>query len=335
MKKTLIALAAVVAAGGAFAQSTVSLTGGVSFAFQSVPSAVGNISGLAVTDGSLYVNATEDLGGGMKAAAFMNFDNGPAQFNDPTGFNRRAMGLSLMGGFGRVSFANTRSSDLIASAWISPSNLSNGFYDNGIQGRAPIDALTYTTPSFSGFTASLAYVESGGVALVAGAQANVGYSTVNGNGDGSGKYTTTTSVLGLQYANGPLAGALAFKTSSYNNDYPVPAAAIARSTNAEGVISYDFGVAKVALGFDTATAGVVASSFNDATSWALGLSVPIGAVTVGADWVQRDNQNAYQVGMKYDLSKRTNVNLSFGRSTVLSNALVDGSQYRLSLNHAF
>jgi len=335
MKKTLIALAAVVAAGGAFAQSTVSLTGSVSFAFQSVPTAVGNVAGLAVTDGSLFVNATEDLGGGMMAAAFMNFDNGPAQFNDPTGFNRRAMGLSLSGGFGKVSFANTRSSDLIASSWIAPSNLSNGFYDNGIQGRAPIDILTYTTPSFSGFTASLSYVESGGVALVAGNQLTGGYSTVNGNGDGGGKFTTVTTVLGLNYSNGPLAGALAFKSSNYNTDYPVAAATIARSTNAEGVISYDFGVAKVALGFDTGTAGVVSSSFNDATAWGLGVAVPVGAVTVGANWVQRDNQNAYEAAIKYDLSKRTNVNLSFGRSTVLANALVDGSQYRLSLNHAF
>lgn len=334
MKKTLIALAAVVAAGGAFAQSTVSLTGGVSFGFQSKPStaAVGNIAGLTATDGSLYVNVSEDLGGGMKAAAFMNFDNGPDQFNI-AGFNRRAMGLSVTGGFGRVSFANTRSSDLIASAFIAPSNLPNGFYDNGIQGRAPIDILTYVTPSFSGFTGSLSYVESGGSLIAAGYQAN-------GAGDGNNKFTTTTVVLGLNYANGPLAGGLAFKSSNYNGDYAngaatVAAGNIARSTNAEGVISYDFGVAKVALGFDTGTAGVVSSAFNDATAWALGVAVPVGAVTVGANWAQRDSVNAYEAVVKYDLSKRTNVNLSFGRGSALSNAGTDGGQYRLSLNHAF
>ena len=334
MKKTLIALAAVVAAGGAFAQSTVSLTGGVSFGFQSKPTAVGNVAGLSATDGSLYVNVSEDLGGGLTAAASMNFDNGPDQFNI-AGFNRRAMGLSLAGGFGKVSFANTRSGDLIAGAFIAPSNLPNGFYDNGIQARSAIDILTYTTPSFSGFTGNLSYVESGGSLAL-------GY-PANGAGDGNNKFTTTTVVLGLNYANGPLAGGLAFKSSNYNGDYAngaatVAAGNIARSTNAEGVISYDFGVAKVALGFDTGTAGVVTSAFNDATAWAFGVAVPVGAVTVGANWAQRDSINAYEVAVKYDLSKRTNVNLSFGRGNspvVMPNATTDGSQYRLSLNHAF
>ena len=331
MKKTLIALAAV-AATSAFAQSTVSLTGNVGFGFQSVSNAANfTVSGLTMTDATVAVTAMEDLGGGMKATANMTFDTGGSQFNTVGNFNRRNTSLSLAGGFGSVAFANTRSGDLMTRAMVAPAALPDGIYDSsGILARAPIDILTYTTPSFSGFTGSLSYVESGTTAV-----ATPGYAAT-GQGDGGNKYTTTTTVLGLNYANGPLAAGLSFKSSSYNSDYPIAAALIARSTNAEGFLTYDFGMAKVGLGFDTANSGVVAGAVNDATAWSFGVAVPVGAITLGVNWAQRDVNNMYEAVVKYDLSKRTAVHASFGRQSADSVAGgVDGNQYRIGLFHAF
>ena len=338
MKKTLIALAAV-AATSAFAQSTVSLTGNVGFGFQNSPA---QVSGLTMTDATVAMTATEDLGGGMMAGANMTFDTGGAQFNIAGNFNRRNTSVYLAGGFGRVSMANTRGGDLLTAALVAPASLNDGIYDSsGIISRVPIDILTYTTPNFSGFTGSLSYVESGTTAA-----GGAGYATTL-QGDGGGKFTTLTTVLGLNYANGPLAAGLAFKTSTFNSDYTTIVAVgggiassaannIARNTNAEGFLTYDFGVAKVGLGFDTALAGVVASAVNDATAWSFGVSAPIGAFTVGVNWAQRDVNNMYEAVVNYDLSKRTAINVSFGRQSFDAVAgVTDGQQYRVRLLHAF
>lgn len=337
MKKTLIAVAAL-AATGAFAQSTVSLTGNVGFGFQSVSNAANfTQSGLTMTDATVAMTAMEDLGGGMKAGANMTFDTGGSQFNTVGNFNRRNTSVYVSGNFGMVSMANTRSGDLMTKAMVAPAALPDGIYDSsGVLARAPIDILTYTTPKFSGFSASLSYVESGAPAAVTAGYANNPITLVPTQGDGTGKYTTTTTVLGLDYANGPLAAGLAFKSSSFNSDYPVAAALIVRSTNAEGYLTYDFGVAKVGLGFDTANAGAPAGAVNDATAWSFGVAAPIGAFTIGVNWAQRDVNNMYEAVVNYDLSKRTAINVSFGRQSFDSvPGGVDGNQYRIRLLHAF
>jgi Gram-negative porin len=66
----------------------------------------------------------------------------------------------------------------------------------------------------------------------------------------------------------------------------------------------------------------------------LGVSVPFGATTVGVNWGKRDAASFTQVAAQYDLSKRTNVNLSLGNDTQ-SGTSGTNDQYRLSLNHSF
>jgi len=364
MKKTLIAVAAL-AATGAFAQSSVTISGNVGIGYQSVDSvgsaaaaapvnaagvAVGPATllsgsgtnrGLAMTDATLAFTAVEDLGGGMKAMANMTFDTGGSTFNTAGNFNRRNTSVGVSGGFGTISLANTRSSDLMTNAMVAPASLSDGIYDSsGVISRSPIDILTYVTPDFSGFKGSLSYVE-GGSTGVNGTNAPSGFA---GQGDGGTYFSTTTVVLGLSYANGPLAGALAFKTSSFDLARNPGIAANARNTNSEGFITYDFGVAKVGLGFDTALAGVAPGpAVSDATAWSFGVSAPIGAFTIGANWAQRDVNNMYEAVINYDLSKRTAINVSFGRQSFDSSAPggsnggveTNGNQYRIRLLHAF
>jgi predicted porin len=105
MKKSLIALAAVAAASGAFAQSTVTLFGGADLNYRSVTSGTNKFSGIAqdgIYSSRFGVMGTEDLGGGLKAGFHfeggMNPDTGT-----PAGFNfQRKSTVGVMGGFGEV-----------------------------------------------------------------------------------------------------------------------------------------------------------------------------------------------------------------------------------------
>ncbi len=220
MKKTLIALAAL-ASTAAFAQSTVNLTGVVGFAYQQAPS---KVKGFTNTDATIAVAVAEDLGGGLRANAAIQFDAASSQFANA--LNRRNTSIGLSGGFGSVSLANTRSADLITRGMVAPSNLVDGMYDSsGVITRSPIDVLTYTAPAFSGVTPYFQYVETGSVATAQ-----------DGNTDPANKVT----VLGANYANGPLAAGIAFKSTSGT----IPAGA--KKTNTELFATYDFGVARVA-----------------------------------------------------------------------------------------
>lgn len=382
MKKTLIALAAL-AATSAFAQSSVTITGNVGIGYQSVdsrggtntqtlssglglagtgsalvtPSTVGTQvtspavlqsgtnRGLAVTDVTLAFTAVEDLGGGMRANANITLDTSGSQFNTAGNFNRRNTSVGLSGNFGSVTLANTRASDLMTRAMVAPASLSDGIYDSsGILARPPIDVLSYTTPNFSGFTGSLSYVELGAVAAPT-------IQNFFGQGDGNTNFNNTVTVLGLNYANGPIAAGLAFKSHAFSNMTAAAVAAMARSTNTEGFITYDFGMAKVGLGFDSANVAATSPSaavnaVNDATAWAFGVSVPLGAATIGVNWAQRDVNNMYEAVVNYDLSKRTAVNFSFGRQSFDAvdavtapagqfGAETNGNQYRIRLMHSF
>jgi predicted porin len=66
----LAALAVVAASGAAFAQSSVSLTGKLRFAYGTAKAVDGaKTTGVGVTDGDWNIAAVEDLGGGLKAGA--------------------------------------------------------------------------------------------------------------------------------------------------------------------------------------------------------------------------------------------------------------------------
>ena len=132
MKKTLVAVAALAVAGGAFAQSTVSLTGKLAFAYESAKAQTSGAktSGLRVTDGDFVLTAVEDLG------------------------------VALMGGFGRVTIGAVESGNGIiglASAGAPTRGL-----DNGVTSAAAgnVDWLAYHTNSMGGFTATVQYVDS-------------------------------------------------------------------------------------------------------------------------------------------------------------------------------
>ncbi|NDP40338.1 MAG: porin [Rhodoferax sp.] len=334
MKKTLIALAVLATAGTAFAQSTVSLTGIVGAAAQSYDTIGGSRQrGISLTDATIKVGVTEDLGSGLKAAAGIEFDESSERFGNA--LNRRKTFVSLTGGFGQVSFTNVRSGNLLTQGMVAPANLYLGIYDGSmVVNRSPVDALTYGT-KFGDFTASVQYVESAT--------------------DGAQNGAVKVGVLNGGYAKGPLAVGIAVKGYSFREDLPMGLER-ARKNRLEAFATYDLGVAKFGVGYDGKNVGtsdaVYAANlaneyasirtpgtadyvrFNRAAAWSVGVSAPLGAFTVGANYAKRDIAKLTEVVAKYDLSKRTNLNASFGRQTA-NEGTDSGNQYRIGMYHSF
>lgn len=352
MKKTLVALAALAVVGAASAQS-VSMTGVIGAAYQSVDSAFGTAQrGMTLTNADFKLTAMEDLGGGLRAIASASFETpvtGSATNtatgavgstgNFGQGVVRRDTSVALMGSFGTVSFTNSRSTNLLTKGMVAPANLQDGIYDSNVITRAPVDVLTYQTTSMNGLQGLVQYVESGPGLTAAGV-------------DGNATPSVSILVLGATYTQGPLAVGAQYKMHYFLDADTNAVAAlggIARKNRLEAFATYDLGPAKIGFGYDGGIVGTVdnaavfgqpAVDFNQASAYSLGVSAPIGAITVGANWAKRDTANMFETVAKYDLSKRTNVNASWGRQSNdaknnAAGAVTTGHQYRLGLYHNF
>ena len=315
MKKTLIALAAVASlatSGAAFAQATIS--GGVGFA--SIKNLAGTSQGLLNTGAWLDVAASEDLGGGMKVSAFMelNMDSSRASAGSAYSGDRN---MTLSTPSFSLTLANSRSGGNQAAALVAPVNLWDGYWGaGGVITRANVDAAVLSVPMAGGLTLQGKYVESG-----------PDYATSAG---------TTTMVLGAIYAAGPLKVAGFVNQSAFT---PATAATLAtagitnpRTMSTDLSVTYDAGVAKVGLGYDSTRRGK--QDGTDDAAILAGVTVPMGKASFGVNYGKRGNGSFNQIGAQYDMSKRTNVNLSFGNAdTGAANGQTN--EYSLSLNHYF
>jgi len=362
MKKSLIALAALAAVTAASAQSSVTLSGLVRAGFQkdltntaanpttrvatsAVPAAATAAAanavgtGLSTHDININFGAVEDLGGGLKASFFTNFDTNPQR---TAHLQRADTGLDLAGGFGTVSYRNTRPSDQLNTIGSTAVILADGLYNNtGIIDRSTaIDTLTYTSPAIMpGLNASIAYVEAN--------DGQISVPTTN----------KTQLVLGAAYTQGPLAVRASYKMK------PATATAVTGLTpkaNMEFAAVYDLGVAKIGIAYDAATVSgastaaapsATAATANNTLSEAqartianlqtksatgFSLHVPVGAVSIGLGYYTRGDQTVTEFGVRYDLSKRTYVSATTGKKDGLFNAEgYQGSQYRVAMSHTF
>ena len=319
MKKTLIALAAVAAVGASYAQ--VSITGGVSVASQK--SLDGKSKGLAFTDNTLYVGVTEDLGGGMKLSAAMVIENDTPR---GTSWDRGDQSISLATPAYVLTFANTRSGGNQGAALVAPANLNDDQWASAVITREAIDVAVVTVPLSSAFSASYKYVEAKDATASGAAGLAAGYS-------GSHAAGTVTHVVGGKYSANGLTVVGQYNSTSFGDglNAVLTAAGISRSTSTDLSVVYNAGVATIGFGYDSPRRG---KADSDAAATLLGVSVPFGAATVGLNWGKRDAASFMQVAAQYDLSKRTNVNLSLGNDTQ-SGTSGTNDQYRLSLNHSF
>jgi predicted porin len=328
MKKSLIALAVLATAGTAFAQSTVTLSGKLRFAYESTSATtyVANVgttadaNGLRVTDGNFTLVAVEDLGAGMKMVASMDVQSRGRD----TAVAGRDASLTLSGGFGAVLIGAIESGNGILGLGGAGSP---GMY--GLDGSATlaaagnVDILRYYTPAMSGFTGYVSLIDTTAVA-------------VNSLGMGSTAPTQDATQIGMTYAGGPIAAA-----ADYTN-YGLNALAAGADNRLRVSGSYDLGVAKLGLGYEKRNS--TAATNSGASDLLMGVSVPMGAITFGINYAIRSvdgvdqDASGVDLGVKYDLSKRTYV--AFAYQNVTANAAAgvtqnDSSKYRVQLSHAF
>jgi predicted porin len=318
MKKTLIALAAVAATGAAFAQSSVTLSGKLRFAYEATKatSAAGvatKANGIAVTDGDFVLTANEDLGGGMKAIASMAVKSRGRD----TGIEGRDAYLALAGGFGTVTIGAVEAGNGIIGLGGAGAPV-YGMDGSVIAAAANVDILKYTSPSFSGLQIGVALTDKT-AALGMGAQ----------------EASTETATLGAQYANGPIAAYL--DTTKYSRN-AVPASAGVPDLRVRLAGSYDLGVVKLGAGFERKTYLAGGPTRKDMI---FGVKAPVASnITLGLNYATSKTNGAtakgLDLGAQYDLSKRTFVAMHF--EDVKNVGYVDGAKnqkYRIQLSHAF
>jgi len=325
MKKSLIALAAVAAVGAASAQSTVTLSGKFGAAYTNgkgtvaggaITNSTAKASGFGVTDGDVVFTAVEDLGAGLKASANMAVrvrGRGPAGVVDG-----RDATVNLMGGFGTVTVGAVEAANGIlglASAGAPVIGQDNGVT---LDAAGNVDLFQYTSPALiPGLTARVQLVDSIGAP--------------GANGFQAAAATQDGTVLGVAYS----AGALALN-ADYTSFGRNAAAATATDSRTRISGSYDLGVAKLGLGYQTKEtyAGVKDKQFM------LGLSAPLGPVTVGATYAKRDNDGnaldakGYEFGANYALSKRTAIQAAY-LNQKMDIGGAKASNVRVRLMHSF
>lgn len=298
MKKTLVAMAVLAAAGSSFAQ--VALTGKLAYAYTSAEATTAGVSvnrnGLGVTDGDFVLTATEDLGSGMKAVASMAMVNRGRD----TAITGRDASVSLMGGFGTVTIGAIESGNGIiglggAGAPVLGMDGATGVAA-GVRaplfGAANVDLLSYTTPSMGGFALTLGLLDA---------------TTAYGMEDTSA--TQDFTWLKATYAAGALSAMADYTIAGKN-------AVVAGLDNRTRIsASYDLGVAKLGAGYETRT-NYTATTSPKATSMILGASVPMGAVTLGLNYARSTQDGAgdttgFDLGADYALSKRTGIRVMY------------------------
>ena len=286
MKKSLVALAAF-AATAAFAQSSVTLYGiadayvGSQKTFGGTTNTVVNSSGLSVSRIGLSVK--EDLGSGLQG--FVVFENG-VNTDTGTGAGNRKSVLGLSGSFGTVSLGNQQDplSQVLENVLDAQSDSVFSAVAGAQQGGSfftVANSVRYDTPNFDGFTAAV--------------QVGLGE-----NKTAALRAARDTS-FNVQYANGPLGLALAHEINE------TLAGVNTRVTATALAGTYDFGVAKLNLGFIN---GKEKGTTGNDKGINVGVTAPIGAFTVVGQlsrnkFTGAKNRTSFGLEGHYALSKRT------------------------------
>jgi predicted porin len=318
MKKSLIALAAMAAAGVASAQSSVTLFGIVDATVQRVSNSGGasvtRLTNSGYNSSRLGFRGTEDLGGGMSASfwleAGVNNDNGTGGAtntnNQATGgstgngltFNRRST-VSLAGGWGELRLGR----DYTPQFW----NLTvfDPFGTNGAGTTQTLNSII-TGPTAVRASNSIGYFLPGNLG---GFYGQIQYymgenlSTAPNDDDGTG--------LGLRvgFASGPFNVALALSRTEY-------AAGDVKQNNLGG--QWDFGMAKVMAHISRDEAGAA-----EGRGWLIGGLVPVGAGEIRLAYSQYRTDlglggadprtRKLALGYVHNLSKRTAVYTTYAR----------------------
>lgn len=329
-----------------FAQSSVTLYGVVDTGYRSVTSGSNKFSGVANGSNAtsrLGVKGTEDLGGGMAASFVMEGELTP---NDGTnaGFKflrQSTLGLSsslgevrlgrdytpafrvfgIVDPFGTVgvgSAGNLMWSTVLDGAPAGEIGAAGTFITPAASSQKPASSVTartiYSDPSLIRANNSLAYYSPD----FNGFKASLMYS-FGAQNTYSLKKTGDMTSASLNYANGPLTVAYANQASKGG---ATDATDNQKFTTNFLAGSYNFGVAKAALGYRTEKLDLSATTAKT-KSMIYSVLAPVGAVTLKASyitkkvtWTNGDTGKAgsqLAVGAVYDLSKRTALYATYSR----------------------
>jgi len=327
MKKNLIALAVLAAAGAASAQSSVTLYGRVDAGIGSFKDGV---AGDGVTRTKLQSNVlnnslwgfkgTEDLGNGLKAnfvlESGMNMDDGTASVAGQT-FNRKAT-VGLSGNFGAVELGRNY------TAYDSLRGATNNTADTNMAVTGDVwkvggdynlrtnNSVRFDSANYSGFSGAVAYAF--------------------GENKAAGLDATDTLSLHVKYANGPLLVGYAHQTEKQ---------ATVASTKYNLIAgSYDLGVAKLSAGYNKAKGDAAAR--GEDTEYQIGVSAPFGATTVYFGYAGAKNEIAgvevkrsgFDLAATYALSKRTTAYAGY-KTYEVKDSKAENTVFGVGVRHVF
>lgn len=273
-KKILVLALAAAFTAPAFADTTVY---GVADAAVASLSGSGNKSDVSVWSGGmagsrLGVKASEDIGGGMKAGAVVEFSLDIADGTAATALGAaRQTFVSVEGGFGKVDagYLTTTGYDFSrfdptnGSIYTPLGNIAKKTFMIGNQATVArlYRAVNYTSPDMGGFTVAVNYGGADNKTDVAVA-------------DSADTTKSPVYMVSGNYANGPLAVAVVYANKSAA---PVAPAASVKTTETAIGASYDLGMAKLFATYQTNKVDTNADSDN---VMSVSASAPFGASTV-------------------------------------------------------
>jgi len=314
MKKTLVAIAAVVATTGAMADVTISGIIDQSFMQTTAKdSSAGTTARTSVIGGQytgsdLNIGGSEDLGDGLKASFQFGMSPSPdSDFLNANGDNypyaNYVSFLALSGSFGSIKVGQFWSPLHITSATYDAADYSQ--VNNNMQvsqgasgttggniGQLIANQIQYTLPT-----------------LVEGLTLQVG----NAQGETAGSTVGNQSNSGAMYTTGAFSVGYAMSI--------VETSATTDTTNTSAGVSYNLGVAK--LFYSVQTRKLSSATATDQGNQ-YGVQIPFGAFKVGIQatdyttpsMAANTGGNGYNILLKYDLSKRTSVIAQTGTTKI-------------------
>lgn len=320
MKKSLVALAVLAAAGAASAQSSVTLFGVLDVnvgSYRNGDASVTKMNTSGLASSRLGFRGVEDLGGGLKGEfwleAGINPDSGTGQGttlnNQATAagtgnagltFNRRST-VALSGGFGEVRLGRDYTPGFRALTEFDP------FGTLGVAQGSNLSLLGASAQNSVRASNGVAYLfnDGGFGAVKPGVYGQVQYRLgENASTAGATKSDGTGYGIRVGYAQGPLNASVAYDASKL-------AAASDKVTQTNFAASYDLGVAKLMAIYGINNTGVAGTKNKNFT---LGAQIPMGAGYIPVSYNNWSVNNAagsksgaFGIGYVYNLSKRTSV----------------------------
>lgn len=367
MKKSLVALAALAAAGIASAQSSVTLYGVADVWLGAQKQTYDVVRRKDVSDeeaakngvrrsllnsggynGSRFgLRGTEDLGGGLKANFVLeqgfNVDTG-AQGSEGLQFNRQAF-LGLAGGFGEVRFGRQYTAyDTLRAA------TNHNFDAGGFAVTSTVwGAASRYTPDNTDPKKTMRVAGFGVADYTNRANNQITYISPDFSGfSGAITYAlgenktatssaTDTTAFHVKYAAGPLLVGVAYQQEEVSNSVDRTYTLLAGS--------YDFGVAKLTAGYNRAKHDTVGKD----NEYQLGVDFPVASnarIALGYAYskfkdnagVRTGKSSGYGITGYYDLSKRTRLYAGLNNYSVKDAAGVKtekGNLYAVGVRHSF